>query len=369
MHKEKGAVLIAFMLLAVVLIIGVASFYAFAFADFRASLRNEWMTQAMYVAEAGIDQKLVQLAAGNNSNVTGNLNFDVGGNHQGSYSVFYGVVATDPDTGGNVAVNPVDNSEEAVSGYAVGDEVIISTGTVTLNGTQVAQRELRATVQSSPLIAPRGAVVAKGNAQTYGSITIDGRNHDINGNLIVGDPGVFGVSATGTFSLQGASEVGGNGIAPTGNPGNPATYEVNAPDLPSTPEEILGLSQGALDQYKTSTPPSGAFSGIVYLTTNWDAADLSGSSGILIVHNDAGDATLSNIHANTGIFKGLIIMDRLDKINGNGTFLGAVYTLNAGGDLTKIGNGNADIKYSSAVLAGLPLVNYRVTSWEDTRNG
>lgn len=360
--NEKGVVFISFLLFIVLLVVGVGALYAFGFADFRATLKTEAVTQAIYVAEAGIDQKLIELTQRNTANTNGTLNFDTGGNLQGNYQVFYGVVATDLNTGNKAVVNPNTGEQVAVANYADGDEVIISTGILNLNGVEQARRVLRATVRSSQLIEPRAAVTISGVASTNGTVTVDGREHDSDGNL-TGAPGTYGIStASGTFIQGGNSTVGGNGIAPA-RPANPATYELDAPPLPDTPEQILGVSDGSLDAYKTNTPPSGPFNGIVYLTTTWEGVNLEGSSGILICHNEEGDALLKNIH---GQFKGLIVTDDIIHINGDSEIIGAVFGLKTGG--VTIGNGSGYVKFSSDVLANLPLVRYTVTSWEDHHN-
>ena len=383
---ESGIIFISFLLLIIILMIGVGALYAFSFSDYGAVLRNEWMTQALYVAEAGIDQKLVQLIQQNTANMNGTLNFDNGGVQQGAYTVFYGCVKSSQNQQGGTQRTlmnrcRVDNNGvplpcsqlslsdscaqmalPADTAYADNDEVIVSTGTLNLNGAQRAQRTLRVTVQSSPLMTPRAAVTIAGVASTNGAVNIDGREHNASGNL-TGAPGTYGIStASSTFSQGGTSKVGGNGIAPA-KPANPASYEVNGPAVPNNPEAVLGLSSGALDQYKTSTPPASPFSGVVYLTSSWDGVNIDGSSGILICHNSTGDAFLKNIH---GTFKGLIITDDLIHINGDATILGAVIGMKSDG--VTVGNGSADILFSSSVLSSLPLVNYKVTSWEDSRN-
>ena len=360
---EKGFVFITFFLFVVILLIGTGAFYGLTLADYRASVRNEWMMQALYVAEAGIDAKLVELTQAKTTNLTGTLNFLGGSSNQGRYDVFYGVVANDVSLGGKAAVNPSTNERVGVpSSYAVGDEVIISTGTVNIYGAEQARRVLRASVQHSPIVNPRAAVSVSGVASTNGAVTVDGREHDANGNL-TGTPGTYGIStSSSTFNQGGNSKVGGNGIAPS-NPANPVTYELNAPPLPDTPEKILGVSDGALDSYKTSTPPSAPFNGIVYLTSSWNGVNLDGSSGILIAHNANGDAFLKDIH---GQFKGLIITDDIIHINGDAQLIGAVFGLKTGG--VTLGNGSGEVDFSSAILSSLPLVRYQVTSWEDTRN-
>ncbi len=334
--QGEGIILVSFLLLLMALVIGVSSFYAFAAADYFASLRNEYNHQAFYAAEAGIDQKIVELSKKNTAaNMSGTLST---GQYQGTYQV-----TCAPCTG-------------------TGNETLTSTGTIAVNGFNYS-RTVRVTLKKSSIFNATSSVAISGVASTSGSVTIDGRDHDTNGNL-TGGPGVYGIStSSSTFNQGGSSQVGGNGIAPA-NPAAPVTYQVNAPAIPATPEGVLGLGAGALDAYKTSTPPATPFTNqIIYLTASWDGVDFNGSSGILICHNSAGNAFLKNIH---GSFKGLIIADDLIHVNGNAELIGAIVGMKTSG--VTIGNGSAEVKYSSQVLSALPIVRYTVTSWEDSRN-
>lgn len=361
-RDERGAVLMMVVLFLVVLLIGVGAFYGFAFSNYNAVLRNEWMTQAIFAAEAGVDRKLAELTQRNTANISGTLNFDAGGVHQGTYDVFYGVVTVDPVSGGRAAVNPLTGAQIAVSDFGNGDEVIIVTGTVRLNNIERARQTLRVGVRQTPLVNPRAAVTIRGIAATTGAVTLDGREHNSGGQL-TGEPGTYGLSTvSNTFSQGGSSKVGGNGIAPA-SPANPTTYELNGPAVPDSPEKVLGLSDGALDAFKTDTPPTAPFNGVVFLTSSWEGVNIDGSSGIFICHNKMGSAFLKNIH---GTFKGLIITDDLIHINGDAVLIGAVYGLKTNG--VTLGNGSAEIKFSSEVLSSLPLVGYSVTSWQDEKN-
>lgn len=333
---EGGIVLISFFLLMTVLLIGVGSFYAFAASDFFASVRQEYMTQAFYAAEAGIDKKIADLSTGNNA----------------------------PSITGTVANNPYQTSYQVTCSpcTGAGDEFLVATGTVAEGNTNYT-RTVRVTVQRAPLFTASAAVAISGVASTSGNITIDGRNHDTEG-VLTGAPGLPGIStSSGTFTQGGSSKVGGNGIPPA-NPALPGSYQLNAPPLPSTPEAVLGISDGALDAYKTSSLPTDPFvNKIIYLTSSVTGVNLEGSSGILICHNAAADAYLKNIH---GKFIGLIISDDLIHINGDAELIGAVVGLKTGG--VTLGNGAGYVKYSSQTLSNLPLKRYSVTSWEDARN-
>lgn len=332
--RNEGIILISLFLLTTVLFTGTGSLCTLALTDFRASMRMNYLHQAFYLAEAAIDQKLVELTTGNKNDLAGGLSAP---GCAGTYFVDYQL---DPMTG---------------------DEILVATGTVNAGG-QNFSRTLRVTVQQAPPFAANAAVAISGIASTNGNVTVDGRDHDADGNL-TGAPGVFGIATSSpTFIQGGSSQVGGNGIAPA-QPADPTTYQINSPPLPPTPEAVLGVSDGALDAYKTSTPPSSPFSGIVYLTANWEGVNLDGSSGILICHTPAGDAYLKNVH---GMFKGLIITDDIIHINGDAEIRGAVLGLKTGG--VTLGNGAGEVKFSSQLLANLPLVKYTVTSWQDASN-
>jgi hypothetical protein len=115
--------------------------------------------------------------------------------------------------------------------------------------------------------------------------------------------------------------------------------------------------------------------GLVYVNGDYGSGAAGGNkvdgTGILIVHNPLynprehdpadplynaakasnpsvyGPANLGNI--NGGTFRGLIIADKIDKINGNIDIFGAIVSLTEI-DVAKIGAGTAEIKYSCAAL-------------------
>ncbi|HNV86074.1 MAG TPA: hypothetical protein PKL97_03795 [Candidatus Omnitrophota bacterium] len=338
--KNGGIVLIAALLALSVLAIGIGAFFLFGFADYSASVRSENLAEAFYLAEAGLDEKIVQ---GTTDTLNGNLG-------SGTYQVVYNCVDVNGDNGNAVCGSGADDQES-----------LISTGTVAENGATYT-RTIRAEVTGSPAINVRGAISLNGDASTLGAMISDGRDHNDSGNL-TGAPGVFGLSTHSAVLNQGGnSQIGGNGQAPA-RPANPISYETSAPELPNTPEQVLGMNPGDLDQYKTDQLPSGGFTNaIVYLTQGLTAVDLDGCSGILICHNDAGTATLKNLH---GTFKGVIISDNICHINGNAEIVGAVFSLH---QTSVIANGSAEVKYSSSILSKLPVRRFNISSWEDTRN-
>jgi hypothetical protein len=195
----------------------------------------------------------------------------------------------------------------------------------------------------------KAAVTARTDVSTLGNFEIDGRNYrDNNSNYGALDTGgVWGVAAGGTVTAGGSSAIGGNITAPQKPALSGVTVNefIDTSSYPQTPEEVLGLSPGALDAYKVSSCPA-QVSGITYCET---ADNFVTGSGILIVHNSSGTASFGNYH---GHFKGLIIVDEVKHINGGGaSVLGAVFLLGrtVGGNC--FGNGNSKVHYSSKVLA------------------
>ena len=215
----------------------------------------------------------------------------------------------------------------------------------------------------------RGAITSNSTVRTLGGFTMDGREHDINGNVLPG-LGTLAVSTVGIFDQSGASTGGGTSdgvdFAPT-NPANPNVFEESASwdgGFPTDPDSVMGgASQGFPGgtlrtlaqsgdnggQYATN-PATLTFplSGVTYVELSpggtWQSMDFGNSTGILVVHNTAGDATIKNL--NSGTFKGLVIADDVDKIHCD--ILGGVVVLKNIGNC--IGNGTGEVKYCSEVI-------------------
>jgi hypothetical protein len=151
--------------------------------------------------------------------------------------------------------------------------------------------------------------------------------------------------------LKGSGEVGGNGVAPVDKKDiDDVRSTVCMEGAPveswmSSPEAMLGVAAGSLDEYKTATLTT-PFHGIVYVTGDCGPVHFDSSSGILIVHNSSFNA---EIHMNQGSFRGLIIADVVNKINGQADILGGVVTI-GNTESSKLGNGNGGIHYSPQVL-------------------
>lgn len=326
MRNEKGIVLAAlYMILAVIMVV-LASFYGYAWSEHQGSLRFEQGSQAFFLAESAIDQKITELEVGNPANIQ---NLALG---RGAFSTTY-----------NAATR-------------------IMTGTALVND---STRQIVVTINQQPAVAVRAAVAIQGIPQTGGTLTVDGRDYNPNG-VLTGGPGVFGVSTTNpTVRQTGSSKIGGSGVAPS-RPADPVALEVNAPAMANTPEAFLGLQPGALDSYKTPVLPA-VKKGIIYVTQSITSLDLSNpdgtpGTGILIVHNDVGNAMMKDLRGN---FKGMIITDNILHIHG--VILGAVAAL----DHTtghQLGNGTGDVLYSSQVLSNLGVGTVTPTSWRDLQN-
>jgi type II secretory pathway pseudopilin PulG len=218
----------------------------------------------------------------------------------------------------------------------------------------------RYTILSNLTFPARAAVTARSSVSTSGNMTIDGRDWDSTGASVVGS-GVFGISTCRTFSEGGSSAVGGKGAAPPnkGSAAGSVQQYADSTNFPRTPEEVLGLQPGALNQYVVNTLPPMPFRGIVYLNTNGSVSltgnGLSGSSGILIVHDSSnhsgtGTAAMDIVHGN---FKGIIIADKINKLNSNDNILGAIVVLSSNAGDNLFGNGTVNIRYSSQVLNNL----------------
>ena len=214
----------------------------------------------------------------------------------------------------------------------------------------------------------KGSVTANATVTTTGNMTMDGRDHDEDGDLIPGQ-GTLGVSTVGALDRGGNSKVGGTdgGVdyAPS-KPPDPSVYEEGATLGPTTPDSVMGgpdngYSEGTLkaiaqagtggSQYVTNPSLlSFPLQGVTYVELpdgdTWNPIHFGASSGILVVHNSAGNAKMKNL--NSGTFKGLIIADDLEHVHC--TVIGAVVTLTSTPSGNCIGNGNGSILYSSAAI-------------------
>ncbi len=295
---------------------------------------------AFNIAEAGKEIALAELRSGKKVP------------YPDSTITFY---SNSPFSGGTYSVTCYGNS-------SLDTITLISTGK---KGGQEAILETKCLIQYNDFTVNanvNAAITARSEVTASGNITIDGRDHDHLGNLV--GTGVKAIKSCDAITQTGNSRIGGDGTAPAKNVSDPIIEDyVSDGGYPETPEQLLGLPENALNQFKTSVMPSLPFSGVVYFvppSDNFNMPNLQGSRGILIVHNDDCTGKINNFD---GDFTGLIIADQVHHINAGAQIIGAVYTLSQQSGTNAFGNGNADILYSSSVIDAL---NHMTISVADT---
>ena len=213
---------------------------------------------------------------------------------------------------------------------------------------------------------------------TSASAVVDGRNHDCNGNNPTNTDSKEAVAApprpppnetqpyidvnnTGNLVCEDGTGVGDCGTIREPFPstigelllGHPYKNDTSPPPTQARLAEIDAFN-AYLESIKVSTgPPENGppFHGIVYVNGNYTQPP-DGSTGILIVHNSTNTANLGNW--NGGTFKGVVIADAINKINGNVTIIGAIYGWGSSSTVeVDITAGTPQIKYSKCVLDGL----------------
>ncbi len=75
----------------------------------------------------------------------------------------------------------------------------------------------------------------------------------------------------------------------------------------------------------------------------------------------AHDVTIGPVHI-PGHFQGFVVADTYDKVNGNGMVTGSLLSFNPS-NVSKFGNGNPKLLYSSEVIGGLPGVTGGSVPW------
>jgi len=242
----------------------------------------------------------------------------------------------------------------------------------TITATSIAFVDPKVTGGGFIPAAVLAAITTNNDVGTLGNLTVDGRDHDINGNLIP-NHGTQAIWTTQNLSRGGnsklASTAGGFDFAPQKTENDFLRLEGQTypgGGYPSTPDSILGgtangFSNGTLkslamagaggSQY-TTDPSTLTYplTGITYVELasgdTWSPANIDGS-GILIVHNTATDAAIKNI--NTGTFTGMIIADDIVHIHVD--IIGAVVGLSpTPSEGNSIGNGTGNVLYSEEAI-------------------
>ena len=229
----------------------------------------------------------------------------------------------------------------------------------------------------------RGAWTANANLNnTISDMFIDGRDHDLNQNLIP-TTGKFGVSTSTAFvNVENAAIGGTNNFVdyPMTFPEIPEVIEENYNwdgGFPETPDAILGYPEGTLkaaaqsgeygSQYRLNPPMNGKFiagltyplSGITYIEiTNGTEYELkleqNSNRGIIVVHNSDRTSKLKGVKYDKdnsdGLLTGLLVTDY--SFHHHIDILGSVLQLSPNLETDKNCKGNKDhwVYYSSEAI-------------------
>ena len=130
------------------------------------------------------------------------------------------------------------------------------------------------------------------------------------------------------------------------------------PKINSQRRGTLFTSEGQLTDYIADNGdlPGGE---VIYLDFDvWQPADFGAGfndpPSILILHNRTGDALMKNLH---GQFRGAIIADRIEHINGDYRIIGGIISFADSTFSHVLGMGNAQVLYSSSVLGQIPSID------------
>jgi len=218
------------------------------------------------------------------------------------------------------------------------------------------------------------AITGNTNVKTLGDMTVDGRDHDWNCNVIPNN-GTYAVVTTATYIQGGNTFLGGTpltgiDIPPCRTGWEPVVLQnyVWPGPYPNTPEEVLGgeaagippgfFRMVAISGYNGSqwvTDPDNLhfpLHGVTYIELppgeEWNPADIgTDSQGLLIAHNSTTTAMVQNMQGT--LFRGLIIADDMMHIHCN--ILGAVFVLTDDPmEGNCIGNGSGDVMFSRIAL-------------------
>lgn len=219
------------------------------------------------------------------------------------------------------------------------------------------------------------AIMSNSHCTFGGKIIVDGRSHSWNGQLRDWEAGVFAVRnqysnfRTSSYVKFGGTTDNGYNLKPTNSSYTLSLYPVaesNSTTWPAydTPEEVLdivqpdylkeiakkgtGGSQYVTDPAELKYP----LQAVTYVDlpsdynsrTWYDINFGENSSGILVVHNDDGNALMSWLH--TGTFKGVIIADNLRYIYSK--VYGAIVILSDDG--TQVQTSYGEVKYSKPAI-------------------
>lgn len=251
----------------------------------------------------------------------------------------------------------------------------------------------------------QSVITANSNVKANGNLDIDGRDHPdtppYNANNVNPGQGVKAIETTSTFNYQGAGNLKLGGTMDSGVDqsltGNaqywPPIIRENwsfPNGYPTSPDSVMGgpnngYPEGTLMQMAMSglngsqyvTDPAQLqypLHGVTYVNlpanqNQWQGVDFGPESeGILVVHNAPHTAEIKSM--NGGMFKGVIITDKMSTFHCN--MLGVIFTLapGQGNQGTVIGNGPGWIYYSKQAIkqairgAGINTLVAILSYWE-----
>jgi len=285
----------------------------------------------------------------------------------------FGIPLVDPPSCATVATNPVLK--------------VTSTGAAR-DGRKVLSTMIQRFTIKPPL---DGTLTANTNINIQSAAAvIDGKNYDCNGNNPSADndgkaaaspTGGTGISVNKPENLQ-CYDAGGNpvtGVANCGGTsgtfpstigelllGHPYKNDTSPPPTQARLAEIDTFN-AYLESIKVTPAqaPTLAFKGILYVDGNYTEPP-DGSTGILIVHHrnpngvngctNSGGCDVANLgNFNEGTFKGLIIADKINKINGTAQIIGGIFAFGSAADGVAVDDvdGTPVIKYSKCQIDGL----------------
>jgi len=378
--SERGIVLVITLLILTLLIGAGTGAIVSTQTDLKTSGNLKRGTQAFYLAEAGAVYAQFAL----------NEDMDLDGNGGSQTQVFDNAQTVTWES-----TSQLDNLQAGSSGsvtieqHPTDPNLAIITSEADFRSATTTIKLIVKKVDGGFPLGVRAAVTTNGPAATNGNMQIDGRDHDINGNLIAAQ-GTSGLYTGSTFSQGGSSAVGGTDSAVTdyapAAPAEPSVIETGSnfddpsttavETMPLTPDEVVGQPDGTLYDIANSGPPRGQYrtdpsllifplSGVTYVElpcgSEWKPANIDGE-GILVVHNSCRDALIKNL--NSGTFKGLLIAD--DIVHIHTTIYGAVSSLTtAPSSGNVIGNGNGEVLFSREAIgnAGEILSGVEQVSW------
>lgn len=217
---------------------------------------------------------------------------------------------------------------------------------------------------------PKGTLEAHTNVNVQSAAAvIDGRNNDCDGNNPSPDgnlpaattpTGPAGISINKSGNLlcdagSGTTCGGTSGTFPDTiaalllRDSTPPATQSQIDDLNRYLESIKISSAEAATRWTTDHP----LTGIGYVDGDY-ANPPDGSTGILIVHHrDASNHDVAKLgNFNGGTFRGLIIADKIDKINGTAHIYGAIFGFGASDDGVRVDDvdGTPRIKYSKCAI-------------------